>query len=120
MAQKIAGTTYLTVRGRRMALASSCKVSPSRVNREELIGLSGVEGFKEMPVAPVIEAELYDVREVSVEDLEAITSDTVQVELANGKSYVLRDAFCASAFQISAEAGTFTAKFVGTSVEEVR
>ena len=45
--------------------------------------------------------------------LEAVTNATVTAELANGKVYVLRNAWFAGAVELNAAEGTFTARFEG-------
>ena len=111
---RIAGTAYVKVDGKQYTLAGSLTVSPSSILREGLAGLSGVAGFKETPRVPFIEGEFYTTEGVSLPELERVTNATVTAELANGKVYVLRNAWHSGAVELNAAEGTFTARFEGT------
>jgi hypothetical protein len=110
---RIAGTAYVKVDGDQYTLAGTLTVSPAAVTREGLAGLSGVAGYKEMPRVPFIEGEFYMTTGVSLPAIEAITNATITAELANGKVYVLRNAWHAGAIEANAGEGTFTARFEG-------
>ncbi len=110
---RIAGVAYFKVDGRQFTLAGSLTVSPASVTREGLAGLSGVAGYKETPRVPFIEGEFYTTENTSLKEIEAITNATITAELANGKVYVLRNAWHAGAIEANASEGTFTARFEG-------
>lgn len=110
---RIAGTCYIKVDGAQYTLAGSLTVSIDSVTREGLAGLSGVAGYKESPRVPYIEGEFYATEDVSIPALQAITDATVTAELANGKTYVLRNAWRAGALELNAAEGTFTLRFEG-------
>ena len=117
--RKIAGTSTLTVDGTTYTIGSSLKVSVDAVEREGVAGLSGVSGYVERPRVPSIEAEIHTTSEFSVEDLMAVYGATVKVDLANGRSYILRDAWSIPPFEIDAAAGTCTVKFEGMQGKEL-
>jgi hypothetical protein len=110
---RIAGTAYVKVDGAQYTLAGTLTVSTDSFTREGLAGLSGVAGYKEMPRVPFIEGEFYTTPDVSLPALEAVTNATVTAELANGKTYVLRNAWSAGAREVNAAEGTFTLRFEG-------
>lgn len=103
--QKISGTTYLTVNGRQYALAGKITVSPSLVEREGKVGLSGVAGYSERPRIPWFEADLYTTEDLSVEELDNLTDETAKIELANGRIYVFSNAWSTGAHEIDAAEG---------------
>jgi hypothetical protein len=119
MANKIAGTTYIKVDGQQFTLAGRITVSTSTVEREGKVGLSGVAGFKESPRVPFIEGDFHTTEDLSLEDLEEITRATVKVELANGKNYILRDAWCTGALEIDGAEGQISVRFEGMAGKEI-
>lgn len=110
---RIAGTAYVKVDGNQYTLSGSLTVSPDSLEREGLAGLSGVAGYKEMPRVPFIEGEFFTTAGLSLTAIQAITNATVTAELANGKTYVLRNAWTAGAREVNAAEGTVTIRFEG-------
>jgi hypothetical protein len=117
--KKIGGVAYLKADGLQYELGGSITVSPSQVEREGKVGLSGVAGYTEKPRIPFIEADVHTTSDLSAEDLEDITAATVTAELANGKVYVLQGAWCTSALEIDGAEGQLTVRFEGVSCEEI-
>lgn len=117
--KKIAGTCYLKVDGTQYTLAGKMNVSPSMIEREGKAGLSGVAGYKETPRVPFVEADLHTTDDVSVETLDEVTSATVKVELANGKTYVFRDAWTTAAHEIDGAEGQVSVKFEAMEAQEI-
>ncbi len=113
----IAGTAFVKADGVQLSVAGTLTVSMAQTEREMLVGLSGVGGHKEMPRAPFIEIEAYADEDTDVDALHAIVNGTVQADLNNGKSYVLRGAVSVTPPEISAADGTFTIRYEGLSGE---
>ena len=116
---KIAGTAYVKVDGTQYTLAGRFTVSPSMVEREGVAGLSGIAGYKEMHRVPFIEGDIHTTGDLSIADLEAITNATVKAELANGKHYLLSQAWTTAAFEIDAAEGTVGVRFEGMKGQEL-
>lgn len=116
---RIGGVLYLTIDGTQYAARGNFTVMPSRVQREGVAGQDAVHGYTEKPVVPSIKGDLTTVPGLSLEDLEAITSSTVMVQLANGKTYVLRQAWTKAAFEIDTSEGKFGIEMQGMSCDEV-
>lgn len=116
---RIAGVAFVKVNDRQYALRGSLTVSPDLFEREGIAGQDSVHGYKEIPRVPFIEGEFSTVRELSLDDLSAITDATVTAELANGKVYVLRNAWTAGAREINAEEGQVSIRFEGMSGVEL-
>ena len=117
--KKIAGTCYLKVDGRNYTLAGKMNVSPSVVEREGKVGLSGVAGFKEMPRIPFVDCDLHTTADLSIAELDAITSATVKVELANGKNYVFTEAWTTAAHEVDGAEGTVSVRFESMDAQEI-
>jgi hypothetical protein len=63
--------------------------------REAIIGADGVHGYKETPQVAFIEGAITDRSSLNVGDLALGKDLTITLELANGKTIVLRNAFFA-------------------------
>lgn len=119
MGQRIAGIATVRVDGNQFALRGNMRVRPSSVERKGIAGQDYVHGYQESPVVPGIEGDFSLIPGLSLEDVEAITDATVQADLANGSIYVLRGAWCTSAFDIQSSEGQVAIKFEGLSCDEV-
>lgn len=118
-ANRIAGVCYVKAGAVQLTLGGSVTVSPSSIEREGKAGLSGVAGYTERPRVPYIEVEGQTPPDFHAEAFEAVRDETVTAELANGRTYVLRNAWLSGALEINAADGTFTAKFEGMSCDEL-
>ncbi len=119
MPKAIAGTAYIKVDGQQFDLRGNLKVNISPVEREGKAGLDKVHGFTEKPVVPYIEGDFGDRGDLSITDLQSITDATVTAELVNGKNYLLRNAWVATAIELDGGEGQFTVKFEGVEGEEL-
>jgi hypothetical protein len=119
MGQRIAGTAFLKVDGAIYPLRGNFTVSPSSLERAGLAGQDYVHGFSEMPRVPFIEGDVSLVPELSMTVVETVTNSTVTAELANGKVYVLREAWCRSAFELNTREGQTRIRFEGVSCDEM-
>jgi len=117
---RIAGVAYLKVDGNQYALRGSLTVSPDAIERAGVAGQDGVHGFTEKPRVPSISGDISDSAGLSLTDLRAIVDSTITVELANGKQYVLRDAWTSDAFELNTVEGQIGVKFEGLKCEEVK
>jgi hypothetical protein len=117
--KRIAGVTKVRADSIAFNLGGTVTVSPQTVMREGLVGLSGVAGYREMPRVPFIEIEVHADANFSLEVVEALTNATVQAELANGKSYILSQAWFAGESSIGAAEGVVTLRFDGVTCDEV-
>jgi hypothetical protein len=119
MADKIGGVAYLKVDGAQYALRGNLVVSPDPFEREGVAGQDAVHGFTEKPRVPYIEADITDMGGLSLEKLRLITDSTVTVELANGKTYVARNAWIAGARDLNTSEGTTKVKFEAKQIPEM-
>lgn len=88
--------------------------------KEGVVGMDRVHGYKETPQVPYIEGSFTDSIDISFEKLAATTDATVTIDLANGKTVVLRNAWWASNSKGNSEEGEIEARFEGMSAEEIR
>lgn len=117
--QRIAGTAFLKADGAQYLLAGSLTVSIDNLERDGKAGLSGVAGYGEAPRVPFIEGEVFLTADLSTATLLAMTNVTVTAELANGRTYVLSNAWTAKARELNAADGTTTVRFEGMRGREI-
>lgn len=118
MGQRFAGIAYIKVDGRQYDARGNWSVSPKLTTRTGIAGQDGVHGYQEVPRVPFIEGDISTTQTFAVEDLSGITDATVQVDLANGKSYVLRNAWQAGELDINTHEGSVKVKFEGLDCVE--
>jgi uncharacterized protein YlzI (FlbEa/FlbD family) len=116
---RIAGVAYVKVDGRQFPLRGKWKSNIHLYKREGIAGQDAVHGYKEMPRIPTIEGDVSYTRDFLIEDLPKITDATITLELANGKTHVLRNAWWSDESQVDTEEGSFPVKFEGLSGEEI-
>lgn len=119
MAQRIAGVAFLKVDGTLYPLRGNFTVSPSSIERAGIAGQDYIHGFSELPRIPVISGDVSLVQDLSMDDVENIKQATVTAELANGKTYVLREAWCTGALELQTREGQTRITFQGVSCDEL-
>ncbi|GFZ80753.1 phage tail protein [Elstera cyanobacteriorum] len=115
---RIAGTIYVRVDGEMLWARGAWKVNFARTVREGVAGQDRVHGYTEKPAIPSVEGEVTDRGELSLDKLSQIENATVTVELVNGKTYVLSEAWLVSELSIETEDGKFSVKFEGMDITE--
>jgi hypothetical protein len=110
---RLAGTAYFAINGVSYMLQGEFAYSPGTVNRESLSGMDTVHGFKEKPRPPFISCTLRDAKNVTVADFNAMDSETITVELANGKTIIGRNMWTVEAQEVKSEDATFDVRFEG-------
>ena len=118
-ANRIGGIAFLKVDGYQYLLRGDLTVSPDLLAREGIAGQDGIHGFTETPNVPEISATITDTGGLSLSQLAAITCSTVTAELANGKVYILRDAWTSEARELNTSEGSVAVTFQGMACEEM-
>lgn len=116
---RIGGVLSLKVDGNQYEARGNFHVLPSTVKRAGVAGQDGPHGYTEMPLVPSIKGEISIGNLLSAAQLEQITDSTVQVQMANGRTYVLRDAWVDSAFDIDTTEGKVEVTFEGMGISEI-
>jgi hypothetical protein len=117
--RRIAGVAFIYVDGRQYPLRGNLTVSIDTLTRTGVAGMDGVHGFTETPRVPFIEGDFSDLGGLSLLALQAMDDVTVTVELANGKVYVLRNAWTSTAREFKGAEGQATVRFEGMAAEEL-
>jgi|SRR5262245_8283104 len=119
MAQRFAGTAFLTVDGTPLALRGNFTVSPSSVERTMIAGQDGVHGYQELPRVPYIEGDISHVPGLLLDELEAQTDVTVVAQLANYMQYTLTGGTCKGGFEANTRDGQLKVRWEGLACQEI-
>jgi uncharacterized protein YycO len=115
----IAGFAYITIDGRSYAIAGEGNYRVSTNKRETLIGQDGVHGYAETPTAGMISWKGRDSGSLSITALNDAVDVTVQLELANGKNVIARNAWRAGdPIEVASEDASFQVQFEAADVTE--
>lgn len=115
---QVTGRVYIKVNGNLLETKEGAKLSNiSGVERTEVVG-NDVYGYVEKAVAPTIECTIVDKASLKIKDIAAITDATCTFETDTGKTYIVRNAWCASAPSLTGGEGDVECKFVGHACEE--
>jgi hypothetical protein len=116
---RIGGVLSLRVDGNQYEARGNFQVTPSSVRRTGVAGQDGVHGYIEEPIVPQIKGNISIGNLLSIDELDAITDATVQVQLANGRTYVLSDAWTVAGSVIDAHDGQVDVTFEGMNCVEI-
>ncbi|MDR3438951.1 phage tail tube protein [Telmatospirillum sp.] len=110
---RLAGTANFTANGVAYALVGEFEYNPSLVTRESAIGMDGVHGYIEKPMAPHISATFRDSGGLTVADFNAMTNVPISVQLANGKLVIGRNMWTVEDQTAKSAEGTIEVRWEG-------
>lgn len=114
-----AGTIFFKVDSTQYDAKGSFNYNLGADKREAIIGADKVHGFKETKQVAFIEGEITDRADLDVQKLLELDDVTVTLELANGKTILLRNAWFAGDGNIGTDEANIAVRFEGQSAEEV-
>lgn len=117
--QRRAGIIELQYNGNTLDAVGSFTCNYGRNKKEGLVGPTGVQGYKENPQIAYIEGEIRDMQDLDVDDILLFDDGTITLTYANGKSFMLEQAWYAADGDIDTEEGKIQVKFEGMSADEV-
>jgi len=120
MSNRRSGIMYLKVNGEAFDAKGNFTYNSGKPKREAIVGNASVHGYKETPQTPYIEGEITDRGNLDVDNLKMIDDATVTLELANGKTFLLRNAWYAGDGDVGTEEANIGIRFEGLSGEEIR
>ncbi len=118
--QRRAGILYLKVNGNQYDAKGNFSYNMGAPKREAIVGADAIHGFKETPQVPFIEGELTDRSDFDLSALLNLENATATLELANGKVFVLRDAWYAGEGTVQTEESNINFRLEGIQAEEIR
>lgn len=113
------GIIRLTVNGEAVRCKGEFTCRPSVPKRNAIVGTLEVAGFNEEAQVPFIEGALTDSVNLSLEDFFMVTDATINLEFANGKTFVLTEAFYAGTAEIKTQEGEVNLRFEGRTGEYI-
>ena len=115
-----AGTLYFKVNGVQYDARGSFSYSLGLPKRVAQHGSDmRVVGYKNEPQTPYVEGEIYDSRDLDLAAFHALDNETVTLDLANGKGFLLRNAWNASEGMVQTGEGNSPIRFEGLSGQEI-
>lgn len=114
-----AGTIFFKVDGAQYDAKGAFTYDLGAPKRDAIVGHDAVHGYKELPKVPYIQGEITDRGDIDVRKFHELDGVTVTLELANGKTIVLRDAWYAGDGTGSTEDANLAVRFEGLSAEEM-
>ncbi len=117
MSNRMAGILFLKIDGELYQVKGGFTYNLGVPTREFI---PGSEGFKETEQAAFIEGEITDHPELDLKRLVSFDGVTATLELANGKVFLLRNAWYAGDGNVSSEEANITVKFEAANGEEIR
>lgn len=115
--QRRGGLIQLKINGELQDAKGAFTYNPGRPKREAIVGADGIHGYTETPQPGYIEGAITDRGSLNLSTLVTLEGATVTLELANGKVFVLRDAWYAGDGEVSTEQGEIQVRFEGSGEE---
>lgn len=120
MSNRRAGVLYLKKDSQLLDVKGSFTYNLGANKKEGILGHDGVHGYKSLPQIPFIEGTITDRSDLDVKnDILEVSDSTITLELANGKTFVLRDAWYAGDGNITTEEAEIEVRFEGLQGEEI-
>lgn len=119
MSNRRAGTLFVKVDGVQYDAKGEWTYNPGQPKRDSLVGPDQVHGFKELPKVPFIEGAITDASSLDVAAFQNIDNATVTLQLANGKTFVLSEAWYCADGDITTEEAEIQVRFEGKRGEEI-
>ena len=117
--QRKGGIIQLQVDGEILEAKGNFSYNLGRPEREPILGADTVHGYMEKPRVAFVEGEITDRGNLNLANLSQLTDVTVTLTLANGKVFVLRDAWSAGEWSGNTDEGNISVRFEGIGAEEV-
>src|SRR4051812_46309000 len=109
--QRKGGIVTLSINGERQDVKGAVDYNPGRPKRDAVVGQDTVHGFKEVPQVALAECTLTDRGSLDLVALVELDNATIVIELSNGKTFVLRQAWFAGDGTANSEEGEIKVRF---------
>ncbi len=114
-----AGTIFLKRNGSRLDAKGNFTYRPKVKKNEMIVGSDTIHGPKQTVQVPYIEGEITDRSDLNLTELFSAIDETITLELANGKTFVLRKAMYAGEATCQTEEGNVSVRWEGQDGEEI-
>ncbi len=116
---KRAGILYFKIDGEIKDAKGNFTYNLGADRKEAIVGADRVHGYKVTPQVPYIEGEITDKQDFDIQKLLDIEDATITLELRNGKTVVVKEAWYAAEGNIGTEEGNIQVRFEGKSATEI-
>jgi hypothetical protein len=120
MSGRIGGTHRLTIDGKGVLVVGDMNFNLGRAKREMKLGNDKVHGYTEMPQVPFIDGNIRNDGSLKVDDILGVVNSTIQLEHANGKTYLFEKAAYCGDGDMTTEEGTLQFRIEAERAEEVK
>jgi len=117
--RRVGGIIFLKTNGNLLQAKGEFTYNLGANKREAVVGADEIHGFKEEPQVAMIEGAITDNDELDVEAILNLRDAVATLQLANGKSVVLREAFYAGEGNITTTEGEIEFRLEGITAEEI-
>ena len=119
MAQNTSGVAYFRINGVQYAIAGEMRVNALTEKRTPLIGLDGNVSPQVEFQSPMVECQVKDFADVDLVALSKLENVTVTVEMGNGTTWELSNAFYSGDGEVDAKEGNFQVRFNGAKIRRL-
>jgi len=114
---RIAGYLTLQMNGEIYNAVGNFTYNIGSPKRETLVGPDRIHGHKELPQVGYIEGEIRDSSDLDLATLTTITNATATLQLANGKTFLLKDAVYTADGNVQTEEANIQLRLEGKGEE---
>lgn len=118
MSRRIGGVLFLKVNGVQYQAKGNFTYNLGINKKEGVAGIDGVHGYKETPVVPFIEGAMTDYSDLDLAAFQKAYDAQVTLEVANGKTITLGQAWYAGEGNVTTEEGEIAVRFEGMTCDE--
>lgn len=115
MGKRTAGTCYIKIDGQQLEIKGGMEAPIKSFKREAVNSTQRTVGFKETVVGPYVKVTAIVTADFPIDKLDTATDMTITAEFANGKVYVLSEAWLANEAPVKGDEGESELEFNGTS-----
>ena len=120
MAKPVGGSVVIHAGGNQLSVKGSVTSNIGQTEtRETIIGLDGVHGHTSKKLAPFIQVNVTERPEFPLSEINRLDDVTVTMQLANGDSLVLSNAWHVGEAELNPEEGELTLRFEGMKGERM-
>ena len=115
----IGGTLYFKHKGVMLKAKGAFTYNEGKPKKTGVMGADGFHGYTEEQQIAFIEGAITNDGSVKVSDITGIKDGNATLDLANGKTFVLRDSFYAGEGTTNTEQGELPMRLEGADGEEI-
>jgi len=113
------GICFLKIDGVQQELKGNFSYRPKFQKKTAIKGNGDIHGYKEETMEPYIEGEFTDSAKVDLNKLVKTTDAVITLQVANGKTFILREAWYAGDGIVGTDEGNIAVRFEGKDGEEM-